>query len=321
ARNTIIAGNHSPLGGPDCDGTLFSDGHDILGDDTNCTVKSSTGDQVGTGASPIDAGLDTLKNNGGPTATHALLATSPAGDAGDPSGCTDVDGAALATDQRGQARAVDGDSDGTARCDIGAFEAPVGTFPTPTTTSSSTTTTTSTTLPTTSSTSSTVPPTTSTTSTSSTIPPTTSTTTSTTHTPTTVAPSTTTTLAAGCTAVPDGPTLASIVCRLQTLLDRVNAEDQLGEFQSKLAATLTAGHDVATQANDFCGSSDSKHAKQRLKQAGKRVMQYAHRLNSHRATKKLDPKVRTEFLTPATPLENDIKSLRGTLQCPAGAAS
>jgi hypothetical protein len=115
--------------------------------------------------------------------------------------------------------------------------------------------------------------------------------------------------------------LASIVCRLQTLLDRVNAEDQLGEFQSKLAATLTAGHDVATQANDFCGSSDSKHAKQRLKQAGKRVMQYAHRLSSHRATKKLDPNVRTDFLAPATPLENDIKSLRGKLQCPAGAAS
>jgi len=321
ARNTIVAGNHSGTS-PDCDGQIVSQGYDLVGDATNCSVTASAGNQVGTGGSPIDAGLDVLADNSGPTLTHGLLASSPAGEAGDPGGCTDVAGGPLATDQRGQPRSIDGDSDGTARCDIGAFEAPFGTFPTPTTTSSSTTTTTTTSLPTTSSTSSTAPPTTSTTtSTSSTILPTTSTTTSTTHTPTTVAPSTTTTLAGGCTAVPDGPTLASIVCRLQTLLDRVNAEDQLGEFQSKLAATLTAGHDVATQANDFCGSSDSKHAKQRLKQAGKRVMQYAHRLNSHRATKKLDPNVRTDFLAPATPLENDIKSLRGTLQCPDGAAS
>ena len=64
--------------------------------------------------------LGPLKNNGGPTQTHALVAGSPAIDAGDPGGCRDNSGALLQTDQRGFPRNVDGNGDGTARCDIGA---------------------------------------------------------------------------------------------------------------------------------------------------------------------------------------------------------
>ena len=66
--------------------------------------------------------LGPLKNNGGPTQTHALVAGSPAIDAGDPNGCQDNSGALLQTDQRGFPRNVDGNNDGTARCDIGAVE-------------------------------------------------------------------------------------------------------------------------------------------------------------------------------------------------------
>ena len=66
--------------------------------------------------------LRPLKNNGGPTQTHALVAGSPAIDAGNPGGCRDNSGALLQTDQRGFPRNVDGNSDGTARCDIGAVE-------------------------------------------------------------------------------------------------------------------------------------------------------------------------------------------------------
>ena len=36
--------------------------------------------------------------------------------------CTDANGNPLLTDQRGKPRAIDGNGDGTARCDIGAFE-------------------------------------------------------------------------------------------------------------------------------------------------------------------------------------------------------
>ena len=49
-------------------------------------VDGATGDQVGTTAAPIDAKLGPLADNGGPTATHALLPGSPAIDSGE-SGC------------------------------------------------------------------------------------------------------------------------------------------------------------------------------------------------------------------------------------------
>jgi beta-glucanase (GH16 family) len=62
---------------------------------------------VGSDLIVADAGVDGLADNGGPTATHALLAGSPAIDA--------VNGAVCpATDQRGVAR--------DAACDIGSFE-------------------------------------------------------------------------------------------------------------------------------------------------------------------------------------------------------
>jgi hypothetical protein len=59
--------------------------------------------------------LGPLANNGGPTWTHALLPGSPAIDAGSGVHCQ-------AFDQRGYDRPVDGNGDGVAGCDIGAFE-------------------------------------------------------------------------------------------------------------------------------------------------------------------------------------------------------
>ena len=80
-----------------------------------------------------DPRLSTLANNGGPTLTHALLTGSPAVDAGSnanlPPDTFDLDGdgntsEAIPFDQRGMGfnRSVDGNGDGTATVDIGAYE-------------------------------------------------------------------------------------------------------------------------------------------------------------------------------------------------------
>ncbi|HKH75900.1 MAG TPA: choice-of-anchor Q domain-containing protein [Rubrobacteraceae bacterium] len=61
-------------------------------------------------------GLDPLGDYGGLTLTHRPQQDSPAVDAANPA-CPPP-----ATDQRGEPRPQEGDSDGTGRCDIGSFE-------------------------------------------------------------------------------------------------------------------------------------------------------------------------------------------------------
>jgi len=75
--------------------------------------------------------LGGLADNGGPTETVALLAGSEAIDAVAAGECTDVDALAVGTDQRGIGRPQDGDGDGTARCDAGAFERAPGVIAVP----------------------------------------------------------------------------------------------------------------------------------------------------------------------------------------------
>src|SRR5262249_7221006 len=86
-------------------------------------ITNNGGNQIGTGASPINARLAPLSNNGGPTRTHAFLRGSPTLDAGDPAAVAGTGTVPLA-DQRGVgfARVTDGDGAGGARIDIGAFE-------------------------------------------------------------------------------------------------------------------------------------------------------------------------------------------------------
>jgi HYR domain-containing protein len=122
-ENTIISGNTAanglgdttgaPTPGPDVDGTVTSNGHNLLGNASEAIGFTGTGDQ--TGVNPM---LSALADNGGPTRTMALNPGSPAIDAGVAAGAT--------TDQRGMLRTYDdpgtvnaATSDAT---DIGAFE-------------------------------------------------------------------------------------------------------------------------------------------------------------------------------------------------------
>ena len=126
-RNTILANSSS---GANCSGggTLLAENHNL--DSGSTCGFSDPSDLINR-----NPDLGPLQDNGGPTFTHALAAGSPAIDAG--SG----DCPPPATDQRGVMRPVDGNGDGTAVCDIGAFEFQPGVVTTTTTPSTTTTTT------------------------------------------------------------------------------------------------------------------------------------------------------------------------------------
>ncbi len=117
-NNTILASNTvSPTladSGPDCYGIVSSSGYNLLGNTSSCVFTTNVGDLLNT--NPL---LFPLIGSPG---YHPLLLHSPAIDFGDPSGCKDYIGNLLTTDQRGMLRPVDGNSDGSPRCDIGAYE-------------------------------------------------------------------------------------------------------------------------------------------------------------------------------------------------------
>ncbi len=125
-ENTILAGNTAANGtgnnggaftpGPNVDGAVTSNGHNLLGVANEATGFTGTGDL--TGANPL---LAALADNGGPTQTMEPQPGSDAIDAGVAAGST--------LDQRGEPRTVDdpgvaneATSDGT---DIGAVETEV----------------------------------------------------------------------------------------------------------------------------------------------------------------------------------------------------
>jgi len=134
-RNTIIANNTAPAG-PDvfssAAGAAFvSRGNNLIGksDANTGFTNGDKGDKVGTIAAPIDPMLGPLQNNGGQTDTRALMAGSPAIDAGDvcvtTSTCTsNGPSIALNTDQRGTGFPRNYQNG----VDIGAFES---FYPTP----------------------------------------------------------------------------------------------------------------------------------------------------------------------------------------------
>jgi hypothetical protein len=104
-HNTIVA---LDLLGSDCNHTVTSEGYNLDGG-TSCGF-TAPGDLHN--ANPL---LGPLQDNDGFSHTHALLPGSPAIDAGSNTNCP-------SPDQRGVARPQDGNADGIAICDKGAFE-------------------------------------------------------------------------------------------------------------------------------------------------------------------------------------------------------
>ena len=120
-RNTIVANSSSEdfFDGGSCLGPI-TDGGGNLDDGSSCgfsaaSSKSNAKDGLD-GSGFVEAGL---KDNGGPTRTFALLPGSDAIDMGVGAVCEAEVGN---LDQRGVRRPQDGDGDGEAVCDAGAFE-------------------------------------------------------------------------------------------------------------------------------------------------------------------------------------------------------
>jgi hypothetical protein len=116
-NNTIIAGNTSPMG-PDVSGTITtSNGANFVGNPAGSMGGSFTDKTFASTGSTLATLLGPLADNGGPTKTHALVAGSPAINAGNNASAVN-----FFTDQRNYGPRENG---GTV--DIGAVEA--GTLP------------------------------------------------------------------------------------------------------------------------------------------------------------------------------------------------
>lgn len=132
ANNTDVSGQ-----APDIQGSgVTSQGYNLIGNAGNTNFSSNTtGDLYGdtNNTTTANAGatefpeainplLGALQINGGLTPTLALLAGSPAIDAGNPA-------SAVVVDQRDISRPLDGNGDATSVVDIGAYERPSGSNP------------------------------------------------------------------------------------------------------------------------------------------------------------------------------------------------
>lgn len=138
AQNTDLSYESYEYGHADCFGSYTSNGYNLIGDQAlpygsstpGCTLSGGTGDSLGgtwllTNYLTWYAGLEpALELNGGSTPSHSPIASASgmSVDWGNPGTPGTGGGTCEAFDQRGQARPIDGGTDGIPECDRGAVE-------------------------------------------------------------------------------------------------------------------------------------------------------------------------------------------------------
>jgi large repetitive protein len=117
--NSIVANNSAVFAGPDCYANVNIGGHgaNIFGNTSGCYGFNTyyNPPYMLLDILNIDPKLGPLSDNGGYTLTYRPIMDSPAIDAANNHYC-------LSLDQLGRTRPYDGDGDGSATCDIGAYE-------------------------------------------------------------------------------------------------------------------------------------------------------------------------------------------------------
>src|SRR5882724_4389657 len=225
-RYVIVANGPS---GNSCggSGTLTSQGHNL--DSGNTCGFAEPGDLA-----DMDPQLGPLQDNGGSTPTRALSPGSPAIDAGG------NDCPPPATDQRGLSRPEDGNGDGIAACDIGAYE--LGGQP------------------------------------------------------------------PACPAA--GPTLPSIACRLDDLIQTVQTVVAPGTLRDRLDGILTRAKAQVGQAEQALANGKKHREKSMLGRATGSLGQFKVRLRSRRAQHQIPGDALAGMKSASDQLRHDLMTLR-----------
>jgi hypothetical protein len=125
---------------------------------------------------------------------------------------------------------------------------------------------------------------------------------------------TTTTLPGGC-QVPVGPTFVSLNCRLADLIAAVQAETQLGKLQPKLVKAAQKAKQRKEAAEGKCAEGKTKPAGKQLEKVVRKLIQFAHRLRSKAARKKVAEAVREPLAETADEIQQDTRELKDELSC------
>lgn len=141
---------------------------------------------------------------------------------------------------------------------------------------------------------------------------------------TTTSPSvstTSTTIPSGnCGLVPDGPTFASLRCRLEALEAATTAATGLGSLQPKVLKPIGKAVEQAGEGQSLCAGDDLKRTRTRLKQLVRQLIKYSHKLRSRSARKNVPAEVRDPLAAEADDIQQDARALRTSVQCPEGGA-